>query len=259
MNKLANSSLYDAILNKKLDLENINNFNLFHFITEKKGFLFLTLLNLIIQISICYFVMEFFNNTISFYETIGVYILISCITLIMVFIPMYFVFKFILFCIVSGLFGFILISLKQTAQLKIFKLFKRVDAQIINFILLGIGSVYFSLALICLLLFISDFHLSYVFGILLFYLLLFIILGNLSSFVFGNLSKLIKTFICLFIVIFSIYFLYDTNNILHRNYYGDFVTASFDYYCDVATIIFILYLFGLNILNTFIDSQPINE
>jgi FtsH-binding integral membrane protein len=30
--------------------------------------------------------------------------------------------------------------------------------------------------------------------------------------------------------------MYDTNNILQRNYYGDFITASLDYYLDIINI-----------------------
>jgi hypothetical protein len=38
------------------------------------------------------------------------------------------------------------------------------------------------------------------------------------------------------IVIFSGYIIYDTNIILQRNYYGDFITASLDYYLDIINV-----------------------
>ena len=47
--------------------------------------------------------------------------------------------------------------------------------------------------------------------------------------------------------IFSLYIIYDTNNILQRNYNGDFITASLDYYLDVLNIfIDLLNLFSSN-------------
>ena len=38
------------------------------------------------------------------------------------------------------------------------------------------------------------------------------------------------------IIFFSVYIIYDTNSILQRNYYGDFITASLDYYLDIINI-----------------------
>jgi len=38
------------------------------------------------------------------------------------------------------------------------------------------------------------------------------------------------------LLLFSMYIIYDTNAILQRNYYGDFIRASLDYYLDVLNI-----------------------
>ena len=38
------------------------------------------------------------------------------------------------------------------------------------------------------------------------------------------------------IILFSFYIIYDTQTILQRDYYGDFITASMDYYLDVMNI-----------------------
>ena len=37
-------------------------------------------------------------------------------------------------------------------------------------------------------------------------------------------------------MLFSVYIVYDTNNILQRDYGGDFITASLDYYLDIINI-----------------------
>jgi modulator of FtsH protease len=259
---MVNSSLYEAIVHKKIDLESIGNTNLFHLILEKKGFILLTLINLIFQLFICYFVMIKYNKPISLYEIFGIYLLIIIILLIIIFVPMNYIFKFILFCVVSGLTGLVLITFKQILQLNIFhkiQILKKIDNQVIDFTLLGVMSVYITLALLSLFLFISEFHLSYYFGIVLFYLLLFIILGNLSTFLFGHISNTIKFILCVGIFIYSIYILYDTTNILHRNYSGDIITASFDYYCDIGTILLYIYLYFVNILLKYVNSQSVNE
>ena len=38
------------------------------------------------------------------------------------------------------------------------------------------------------------------------------------------------------LVIFSMYIIYDTNQILQRSYDNDFITASLDYYLDIINI-----------------------
>ena len=44
------------------------------------------------------------------------------------------------------------------------------------------------------------------------------------------------------IVLFSLYLIYDTNVIFRRDYSGDFITASLDYYLDILNLF-------LNLLN----------
>jgi FtsH-binding integral membrane protein len=38
------------------------------------------------------------------------------------------------------------------------------------------------------------------------------------------------------IFLFSVFIIYDTNIILQRDYSGDFITASIDYYLDILNI-----------------------
>jgi FtsH-binding integral membrane protein len=46
------------------------------------------------------------------------------------------------------------------------------------------------------------------------------------------------------LLLFSVYVVYDTNSILQRNYNGDFITASLDYYLDILNIFSNLLSFG---------------
>jgi FtsH-binding integral membrane protein len=58
-------------------------------------------------------------------------------------------------------------------------------------------------------------------------------------------SSLTKKIAIIFsLLLFSVYVVYDTNSILQRNYYGDFITASLDYYLDILNIFANLLSFG---------------
>ena len=46
------------------------------------------------------------------------------------------------------------------------------------------------------------------------------------------------------LVLFSVYIIYDTNRILQKDYFGDFVTASLDYYLDIINIFIRLLSYG---------------
>ena len=71
--------------------------------------------------------------------------------------------------------------------------------------------------------------------ILLVALLLLIIVSIVSMFMksYDTYHKAISVFALL---LFSIFIIYDTNTILQRNYLGDFITASIDYYLDILNI-----------------------
>jgi FtsH-binding integral membrane protein len=51
------------------------------------------------------------------------------------------------------------------------------------------------------------------------------------------------------LIVFSIYVIYDTNRILQRNYYGDFITASMDYYLDILNIVLDILTLNTNPFN----------
>ena len=63
-------------------------------------------------------------------------------------------------------------------------------------------------------------------------LLFFVILQFFVKF-----SSLIKKLLTIaLLILFSFYIIFTTNTILQRNYNGDFITASLDYYIDVINI-----------------------
>ena len=52
----------------------------------------------------------------------------------------------------------------------------------------------------------------------------------------GNYSTFVKGFLVFGLGLFSVFIVYDTNQILQKDYYGDFITASMDYYLDIINI-----------------------
>jgi FtsH-binding integral membrane protein len=204
---------------------------LFKLISEKKGFFALILATLISQLSITYYVSENvkideedgkkkFNMKI-----IGAYIAAVIIILILGFITMPSWLKFILFSLFSMTFGVILGYRKSG-----------VDPGIVKSALVGTASIFVTMFAFGVALIASGIKLGFKFEAgLLFALLLLVIVMIVNIFIAE--SSLLKKILAIgSLMVFSLYIMYDTNNILQRNYYGDFITASLDYYLDIINI-----------------------
>jgi FtsH-binding integral membrane protein len=221
----ATSSLYKLIYGGKLQKGGAINKNIFISILNNKNFLLLTFSNLILQLGITYYFMEYYKEKLTTYQNIGLWIAIFSLIFIIGMVPMPMWLKFILFSIFSSLFGISLSSLKNN-----------VSDQLIQFAVLGTISIYFTMFFIGVVLILFGIQLSLWVGLLLFYLLLSLILSQIISIFLGNVSQTHKIYGILGLILFSFYIIYDTNYILQRNYYGDFITASMDYYLDIINI-----------------------
>ncbi len=62
----------------------------------------------------------------------------------------------------------------------------------------------------------------------------------------GGYSGFVKAMSMFGLGLFSLYIVYDTNRLLQRDYYGDFVTAALDYYLDILNIFLDLVNLGQN-------------
>ena len=62
----------------------------------------------------------------------------------------------------------------------------------------------------------------------------------------GTYATYVKIISVLGLFLFSLFIIYDTNHILQREYYGDFVTASLDYYLDIINVFVDLVAFNNN-------------
>jgi FtsH-binding integral membrane protein len=225
MPSYATSSLYNLIYNKNLQKGGTINKNIFKPIFNNKKFLLLTFSNLILQLGITYYFMETYKEKLNTPQIIGAWITVFSLIIIISMVPMPMWLKFILFTIFSSLFGIILSSLKN-----------EISEQLIQFAILGTISIYFTMFLIGVILILFGIQLSLWVGLLLFYLLLSLILFEIISIFLGNISQTHQIYGIIGVILFSFYIIYDTNYILQRNYFGDFITASMDYYLDILNV-----------------------
>jgi FtsH-binding integral membrane protein len=224
-----------AAKNKKSIFKNNNLTQLFKLISEKRGFFALILANLVTQLYITYYVSENIKiededeknkDTKKFNsKLIGAYIAAFVLILILAFISMPAWLKFILFSLFSGAFGIILGYRKSG-----------IDPDIIKSALVGTGSIFVAMFAFGVALIASGIKLGLRFGLGLFFALLFLIIISIVQFFIVESSFLKKIIIIGSLMVFSLYIMYDTNSILQRNYNGDFITASLDYYLDIINI-----------------------
>jgi FtsH-binding integral membrane protein len=196
------------------------------------------LANLITQLGITYYVMT--NTKITEEDNKSLkHIVLIIITFIILYIlavvPIPSWLKFILFSAFSYIQGILLASFK----LKIH------DDNLINMAMLGSIGLFIVLFLIGTFLLATGIELGLKTGFILLVSLIILIIFQIFS-LFQKSRLLTKTLSAIGIIIFSCYIIYDTNVILQRDYYGDFITASLDYYLDIINIFIKLVILNDN-------------
>ena len=188
--------------------------------STKQTFLLLVFCNLIVQLIITRYAMIKAPKQKTKWYTLGLFLFLFLILFLLSFtLPM--IVKFTLFCLFSIIFGFILGA-------------RSISETIIQIAFFGTLAIFVLMGVLGLLLSMLGIHLGVKFGVALFYALLLLILVSLFNLFTGEIShKLISGFS---VLLFSGYIIYDTNVILQRNYKGDFITASIDYYLDIVNI-----------------------
>jgi FtsH-binding integral membrane protein len=148
-------------------------------------------------------------------------IIIFVITLV----PMPEFVKFLLFCLFSYIFGLTLSTLK-----------KKYSSDMINIAIQGAITVFAIMLASGIALIAGGINFGYRFGTILFWSLLALIVARLVFVLGANMNQANKIFSFIGIILFAVYVIYDTNIILQRNYSGDFITASMDYYLDILNL-----------------------
>jgi FtsH-binding integral membrane protein len=204
--------------------------NLMQLLVDKKEFFILVFANLIVQCGITYYVMEKTNTNVS---TLPLFIAAFILIFVIALVPMPSFVKFLLFCLFSYIIGLIM---------SIYK--KKYNATMINTAIKGALSVFAMFLAIGVVLVLGGIRLGYKFGAFLFFALLALIVAQLVFILGAGLTWANKALSAIGIVIFALYVLYDTNQILQRDYMGDFITASMDYYLDIINLFSNLLVFN---------------
>jgi FtsH-binding integral membrane protein len=209
-------------------------------IIQKKEFLLFVFSNLLVQLGISYYLMMNYkgpqiNSWIILFASIG-------ILMIMIFVPMPAFMKFLLFCVFSGLLGINLSKITSEAS----KNEKSSNKDIIHLAILETISVFGVLFLVGGFLLAGGFRFGLGFATFLFYSLLLLILARIVMAFSGTVNMYTIGFSIVGIILFSLYIIYDTNMILRREYYGDFITASMDYYLDIVNLFMNFFNFNNN-------------
>jgi FtsH-binding integral membrane protein len=226
---MANSSIYNRLFDNNLMMKggtSVKSFNgpkLWSLIYKKKEFLILIFANLIAQLGITYYVMNKTDNPeIGFWPLFGMQIIII---FILALVPMHPILKFLIFGVFSWTFGLMMSHLKD-----------KYDPKIIEIAILGSLSIFGVMLAIGVALVGFGQYLGYQFGAFLFWALLALIIARLVNMVGPQLSAAKKVLAYIGLGLFSLFIVYDTNQILSREYRGDFITASMDYYLDILNL-----------------------
>ena len=226
---MVNSSLYNLLYKRQNGGSKKSMFSNFSsLLNGKKEFLIMVFANLITQLGITYYVMTNTKVNEADDHNLKYWLLIISTFIIIYFlaiVPMPSWLKFILFSVFSYIWGILLASFKLKIN----------DDGLINMAMLGSIGIFGIMFLIGAFLLATGIALGYQTGLFLFILLLMLLIAQIFS-LFHRSTMLVKSLAAIGIVIFSGYIIYDTNTILQRNYYGDFVTASLDYYLDILNI-----------------------
>jgi FtsH-binding integral membrane protein len=224
---MANSSIYNTLFGGvksgggKKDI-----LDMLSLIVSKKEFFILIFANLIAQLGITYYIMQKTpaadKNAINFWILFGIQIILI---FVLVLVPMPSWMKFLVFSVFSYTFGLSLARLKT-----------KYDPAMIQAAIMGTIGIFGTMMAFGAFLIMSGIKLTYHFGLALLYSLLLLIIVRIV-FMFIPSSSGTKRYLTIFsLLLFSVYIIYDTNRVLQRNYFGDFITASLDYYLDIINI-----------------------
>jgi len=133
--------------------------------------------------------------------------------------------KFILFSLFSVTMGIILEDIKPY-----------VDEDIIRTAFICSISIFVLLFAFAIALIGSAIQLPYKISLSLFFALLVLLISSIIQYFIYLSSILKKTLLGFTLLLFSVYVVYATNIIAQRDYSGDFITASMDYYLELFNI-----------------------
>jgi hypothetical protein len=212
-----------------------NDKNLLIKINEKKYFMLLVFAVLILQINIVHYTFTHtsFKNKKETNERMIPHLWIVTVVLLTIFfisLPSWL--KFILFSLFSYSLGIILACMKENDYLKLYidSSLEILFTQSFTGLLLIFFGIFSVLSIPKFKLTLSQIY------FLLYFSLLLLILRIIMKFD-SSITMRIRYYTILLFIVIALFFIYDSYNILSRNYNGDFVSASLDYLMDPFTIL----------------------
>jgi len=236
----ATSNVYDTLCGgatKPMKGGGGENVSIVQLISNKKEFLVKIFATLITQLSLTYYVMTHYdrkNDTERRIPNKWILILLSLgVIIVMAIVPMNIYFKFGLFTAFSALTGFLfsdLMTITSPAAVKV--------------AVMGTLGIFATFFIVGAFLLASGIALGFRTGMVLLCSLLLLIVAMVVSIFLRDYNAFSQSLTGIGLFLFSMYILYDTNRILQKDYYGDFVTASLEYYLDIINIFIRLLSFN---------------
>ena len=201
----------------------------FKLLNARKLFFMLILITLLIQIAITYYIHINFDNFEITKDTnqrrwiiIYAHIMSFVFFIILGLFSMPLWLKFILLSLFSVTMGIVLEDVKLI-----------IDEHTIKTAFIGVISIFVSIFAFGLAIIKSNVVLTYKFSLGLYFVLLILLISTIVHYFMYTSSILKKTGLGFTLLLFSVYIVYATNIILQRDYSGDFITASMDYYLEI--------------------------
>jgi FtsH-binding integral membrane protein len=204
----------------------MKNINLF---SSKQTFLIMVFANLVIQTIITRYSMLQSPKQKNRWYSFAAFLFMLALIVIMS-LPIQLWMKFLVFCLFSVIEGYTLASMFT-------------NDTIVQFAFYGALSIFCSMIGISSVITMLGIKLGPRVGLGLFSALLLFLLFLIFNILSGQIAN--KLLAMVGILLFSMYVVYDTNKILQRDYKGDFISASLDYYLDF--------------LNLFVDISWLNK
>lgn len=201
-------------------------------IRQKAPFMGIVIALMIAQLAVTYFAMEALskNDRLQDYIKKNVWLLITAIVLpfviilLLALVPMSMMAKLVLFTLFSFLFGLIL-SISR----------RYMTPELIRAAMVATLGIFVSMFLVGIVLAGFGYDLFWLGAILFLLLLVLVIVGIVMLFIHPD-KKVVRTRAILVIILFAAYIVFDTNQIIMRDYNGDYVMAGLDYYLDLLNI-----------------------
>ena len=206
---------------------------------KKSGFLSAVLGTLMFQLLVVFAMFQIIPEDVETMKKIRSFFLMIIlfqlgIIVVLAFVPMHPMLKFVMFTLFAVLIG---VTTKVALQ--------KVPHEVIQTAILGTIAIFVTFAIVGAVLAGLGINIGFI-GIALLICLFALIIVSVV-YLFMKQSSVINKVLAIFsLLLFSVYIVYDTNIILQRDYQGDFITASLDYFLDVLNIFMNLIRFSQN-------------